>query len=136
MAVSRSSSPSAVAAFRTSASWASPNQPPSSRASARIRWSFGAVDGLRLFEARVEGEPACVLGTYDNGDDCELYFVATLPDHRGKGLARRLVHRAMLAARDRGLTVSSLQATKMGYPVYARLGYEPICKLEMWERRR
>jgi hypothetical protein len=23
----------------------------------------------------------------------------------------------------------------MGYPVYARLGYEPICTLEMWERR-
>ena len=21
------------------------------------------------------------------------------------------------------------------YPVYARLGYEPICRLEMWERR-
>jgi len=96
---------------------------------------FGAVDGLRLFEARVDGEPACVLGTYDNGDDCELYFVATLPDHRGKGLARRLVHRAVLAAGDRGLTVSSLQATKMGYPIYQRLGYEPICALQMWERR-
>ena len=31
---------------------------------------------------------------------------------------------------------SSLQATKFGYPVYARLGYEPICAIEMWERRK
>jgi GNAT superfamily N-acetyltransferase len=97
---------------------------------------FGAVDALRLYQARVDGEPVCVLGTYDNGDDCELYFVATLPDHRGQGLARRLVHQALIDARDRGLTVSSLQATKAGYPIYERLAYEPICTLEMWERRK
>jgi GNAT superfamily N-acetyltransferase len=97
---------------------------------------FGAVDALRLYQTRVDGEPVCVLGTYDNGDDCELYFVATLPDHRGQGLARRLVHQALIDARDRGLTVSSLQATKAGYPIYERLGYEPICVLGMWERRK
>jgi GNAT superfamily N-acetyltransferase len=96
---------------------------------------FGAIDGLRLYQARVHGEPVSVLGAYDNGDDCEIYFVATLPEHRGKGLARRLLHRALLEARDRGLAVSSLQATKMGYPVYERLSYQPICSLEMWERR-
>ena len=101
----------------------------------RAMGRFEAIDGLRLYEARVDGEPACALGTYDNGDDCEVYFVATLPDHRGKGLARRLMHRALTDARDRGLAFSSLQATKMGYPIYERLGYEPICTLEMWERR-
>jgi len=96
---------------------------------------FGAIEGLRLYQARVDGEPVSVLGAYDNGGDCEVYFVATLAEHRGKGLARRLLHRALAEARDRGLAVSSLQSTKMGYPVYARLGYEPICRLEMWERR-
>jgi GNAT superfamily N-acetyltransferase len=96
---------------------------------------FGAIDGLRLYQARIGGEPASVLGTYDNGKDCEVYFLATLTEYRGKGLARRLLHRALMEARDRGLEVSSLQATKMGYPVYKRLGYEPICTLEMWERR-
>ncbi len=96
---------------------------------------FEEVDALRLYEARVDGKPVCALGTYDNADDCELYFVATLPNHRGEGLARRLTHRALIDARDRGLTVSSLQATKMGSPIYERLGYEPICTLQMWERR-
>jgi GNAT superfamily N-acetyltransferase len=97
---------------------------------------FGEIDGLRLYQARVDGEPACVLATLDNADDCELYMVATMAEQRGKGLARRLTHRAMLEARDRGLRISNLQATKMGYPVYERLGYEPICTLEMWERRK
>ena len=95
---------------------------------------FGAIDGVRLYQARVDADPVCVLATYDNRDDCEIYFVATLAEHRGKSLARRLLHRALLEARDRGLATSSLQATQMGYPVYARLGYEPICRLQMWER--
>jgi GNAT superfamily N-acetyltransferase len=97
---------------------------------------FGEIDSLRLYQARVDGEPVCVLGTYDNDADCEVYFVATLADHRGKGLARRLMHRALLEARERGLTTSNLQSTKKGYPVYERLGYEPICRLQMWERRK
>jgi predicted acetyltransferase len=62
--------------------------------------------------------------------------VATLAEHRGKGLARRLMQQALLDARERGLTTSNLQSTKKGYPVYERLGYEPICKLQMWERRK
>ncbi len=97
---------------------------------------FGEIEGLRLYQAHVDGEPVSVLGTYDNGRDCEVYFVATLAEHRGQGLARRLLHRALLCARDRGLTTSNLQSTKKGYPVYERLGYGPICRLEMWERRR
>jgi len=97
---------------------------------------FGDVDGLRLYQARIDGEPACVLATYDNGDDCELYLVATRAEHRGHGLARRLTHRALLDARDRGQAISNLQATKLGYPVYSRLGYQPICELQMWERRK
>src|SRR4051812_20273632 len=43
MATIRSSASGVVAAFRTCASWASPNQPPSSRAWFRIRCSCGAT---------------------------------------------------------------------------------------------
>ena len=97
---------------------------------------FAEIDGLRLYQARIGGEPVCTLGAYDNGDDCEIYFVATLAEHRGQGLARRLMHRALAEARERGQSTSNLQSTKKGYPVYQRLGYEPICKLQMWERRK
>jgi GNAT superfamily N-acetyltransferase len=92
--------------------------------------------GLRLYQARVDGEPASVLCTVDDGGDCGVYLVATLEERRGRGLARRLLQRALAEARERGCRTSTLQATKVGYPVYARLGYETICALEMWERRR
>jgi GNAT superfamily N-acetyltransferase len=90
---------------------------------------------LRLYQARVDGEPVSVLGTIDEGDDCGIYLVATLKEHRGNGLSRRLLHLAVAEARERGLRTSSLQATKLGQPVYEGLGYEAICTLEMWERR-
>jgi GNAT superfamily N-acetyltransferase len=91
---------------------------------------------LRLYQARVDGSPASVVATVDDREDCGIYLVATLKEHRGRGLARRLLHLALAEARERGLRTSSLQATKFGYPVYVRLGYEPICAIDMWERRK
>src|SRR5436190_8103151 len=57
---------------------------------------------LRLYQARVDGQPASVLGTVDEDSDCGVYLVATLKEHRGRGLARDLLHRALAEARDRG----------------------------------
>ena len=92
-------------------------------------------DNLRLYQARAGGEPACVLGTIDHDRDLGFYFVATLPEHRGKGLARRLIAVAIGEARERGLETSSLQGSPMGQPVYARLGYGRDFVLGMYERR-
>ena len=39
-------------------------------------------------------------------------------------------------ARRRGCATTSLQATGMGRPIYARLGYRELDVIEMWERRR
>jgi GNAT superfamily N-acetyltransferase len=91
---------------------------------------------LRLYQAREGGEPVSVLGTLDEGSDCGVYLVATLKEHRGRGLARKLLHLALAEARERGMTTSTLQSTKFGLPVYERLGYETACPLQMWERRR
>jgi GNAT superfamily N-acetyltransferase len=61
--------------------------------------------------------------TYDHDGDCGVYFVATLREARGRGLARRLLARALVDARDRGCLTTMLQATKMGEPVYTALVY-------------
>jgi hypothetical protein len=44
--------------------------------------------------------------------------------------------RALLDARERGCATSSLQATKMGRPVSAGLGYRDLGPIQMWERRK
>jgi GNAT superfamily N-acetyltransferase len=93
-------------------------------------------DAWRRYEARLGGETASVLATTDVDGDCGIWWVATLPEARGHGLARDLLHVALGEARRRGMETSTLQATKMGRPVYERLGYRDIGTFEMWELRR
>jgi GNAT superfamily N-acetyltransferase len=101
-----------------------------------------AAEGpLRLYRARLDGEPACVLGTMDNrrapgGVDCGVYFVATDPRYQGRGLATRLLTAALLEAIERGCATSTLQASGAGRPIYEALGYEPQFNLHLYERRR
>ena len=99
--------------------------------------------GLRIYQARLEGEPVCVLGTLDHrgdpdlgGPDCGIYFVATDERARGRGLATRLLSAALVEARERGCRTSSLQSSSMGEPVYAALGYRSYFRFGMYERRR
>ena len=91
---------------------------------------------MRNYVADVDGEPAACLQVYPIEGDASVWLVATLPEARGRGLAGRLMHRALWDARANGCDLSSLQATKMGEPIYARLGYESHGALQMWEKRR
>jgi GNAT superfamily N-acetyltransferase len=93
-------------------------------------------DTWRVYEARLEGRPASVLATTDHEGDCGIWWVATLPDARGRGLSTRLLRVALDGARERGLRTSTLQATKLGRPVYERIGYRDVGELQMWELRR
>lgn len=90
---------------------------------------------LRRYQARVDGEVACVLATMDHDGDLGFYFVATDPRVQGRGLASRLMSAALIDARERGMRTSSLQASGMGEPVYRRLGYEVAFRLHLYERR-
>jgi GNAT superfamily N-acetyltransferase len=94
------------------------------------------MPGLHSYAAIVGGEPQACLTTLEQDGDCLVTFVATLPAARGRGLATELMTRALADARERGCTSTSLQATKAGEPIYARLGYRSLGPLQMWERRK
>ena len=93
-------------------------------------------DEAVIWAARDRGELACVMATIDHVDDLGVYFVATHPEHRGRGLASRLLTAALLDARERGLLSSSLQGSPMGRSIYTRLGYTTDFELRMYERRK
>lgn len=90
---------------------------------------------VRSYRARLAGVIACVLQTIDVGSDCMISWVATVPEHRGRMLASRLLGAALVEARDRGLRTSSLQASMLGRGVYERLGYTLGLRLQLYERR-
>jgi ribosomal protein S18 acetylase RimI-like enzyme len=99
---------------------------------------FGAYDDPRgrLYIARVGGEPAAGVGTLSVDGTCEIVFVATAPAARGRGLSSELMRTALRAARSAGCDATTLEATAMGEPVYARLGYRALGRLGMYELRR
>jgi GNAT superfamily N-acetyltransferase len=93
-------------------------------------------DDLHLYGVEQGGQLASGLVTFDHGDDCSVWLVATRELSRGHGLAGALMAHAMADARERGRTTSTLQATDLGRPVYERLGYRSLGEIELWEKRR
>ena len=88
-----------------------------------------------VYAVREDGEAVAVLGAEDHNGDCYITLVATLPEWRGLGYAGLLMNEALRDAKARGCSTSSLQATKKGEPVYARVGYRTLGAFQMWERR-
>jgi len=93
------------------------------------------ADEAYWYVARQGGEPASCLMVIDHDGDAEVNMVATLPEARGRGLAGALLACALADARERGCRSTTLVATKLGRPVYERLGYRPLGAVQMWERR-
>jgi GNAT superfamily N-acetyltransferase len=89
-----------------------------------------------VFLGDLDGSTVGTLVAYDRGEDSEITMVATLPEARGRGVAKRLLAHALLKERDSGKQGSTLIATKLGFPVYEALGYRDVGGLEMWERRK
>ena len=93
------------------------------------------ADALHAYGVRVDDEIASVAMIVDAGDDAFVTMVATLPHRRGKQLASNLLRPALGEARQRGQTTTSLQASKLGQGIYARLGYRPLGEVHLYEKR-
>jgi GNAT superfamily N-acetyltransferase len=60
-----------------------------------------------------------------------IYGVATLPEHRGKGVGAHLTAEPLRFAWSRGYTTGLLQASEMGAPVYTRIGFRTHGHMEL-----
>lgn len=100
-----------------------------------MRGGFDEMGGMELLMARVDGAPVAGLAWLAEDGDCIAAFVATLPEARGRGLATMLMRRMLLDARDAGCTTATLEGSRLGAPVYSRLGYRTLGELRMMEHR-
>jgi len=91
--------------------------------------------GVHATGVHRDGELAAVTVVLDVGDDAFVTFVATLPEQRAQGLASGLIREALAQAQQRGRTTTSLQASKLGQGIYARLGYRPLGEQHLYETR-
>ncbi|SOB84036.1 GNAT family N-acetyltransferase [Streptomyces sp. 1331.2] len=88
--------------------------------------------GWRAWLGRVDGAVAGACLTYDDGRATGVYWVVTLPEHRGRGVARAVLQTALAHAhQDRPAT---LVATTLGEPLYRTLGFAEQARTCWWSR--
>jgi GNAT superfamily N-acetyltransferase len=84
--------------------------------------------------ATVDGEPAAVAGCYRTDDIAGVYAVATVPEHRNRGLGAAVTWAAVEIGTSTGARWSVLQASPMGAPVYERMGFVTRDHYRQFER--
>ena len=92
-------------------------------------WADAAMDiGLEnapwtIYIGRLAGEPCAMNVLFKGGGVAGLYAVGTSPAMRGRGLGAAITLKPLLDARAQGYDYGVLFASKMGLPVYERLGF-------------
>ncbi len=97
---------------------------------------FLALEPDGCFLAEWEGRPAGTATTIQYGT--ALAWIGMLlvhPDHRRRGIGRALLERALDHLRDRGVRTVKLDATPLGEPLYASLGFKTEWTLARWSGR-
>jgi GNAT superfamily N-acetyltransferase len=85
-----------------------------------------ALPQVRLFAGLVGGATVATSMLVATGEVAGIYWVATLPEQRGRGYGEALTWAAAAAGQRLGCRIASLQASKMGRPVYARMGFAHV----------
>ena len=90
-----------------------------------------AVEPEGCFGIDCEGTLAASATAVCYGTDLAwIGMVLTLPEFRGRGLARALMEHSIAFCGRRGVDWVKLDATDMGAPLYAKLGFEPESAVE------
>src|SRR5262249_18748932 len=78
---------------------------------------------IKFYVGYLDSEPISTSELCLAGGVAGLYGVATKESARHKGYGSALTLGPLFDARDAGFTIATLQASEMGQPVYARIGF-------------
>ncbi len=98
------------------------------------RRRLGPAEPIRHFIARIDGRAAATSSLHLTSGVAGLYWVATAPWARGRGIGTDLVQAALRAATDAGAVLAVLQSTAMGLGPYRRAGFHDVSRLAIYEQ--
>lgn len=78
----------------------------------------------RCYLATVDGKPASSAGVMMTGGIAGIYWVGTPVEYRRLGLGTAVTAAALHDAYGEGYRIGCLTASKLGWPIYARLGFK------------
>jgi len=102
---------------------------------AYARCGVGEGQPWQHFVAFEGDRPMATTSVLVEGDLAGIYFVATMPEARGRGIGSAATRAAMRYARDAGATRAALQSSDSGFGVYRSLGFEQRCVVSAFEWR-
>lgn len=82
---------------------------------------------VALFTGAVNGQVIATARLTCLGAIAEITGVVTEPGQRRRGIGTAMTWAAIAAGAARGCTSATLTATEMGYPVYLKMGFQPVC---------
>jgi len=96
---------------------------------------IGLDDGVawRHYVGLLDAEPASAATLYLTEEAGGLYFVATRPVFRRRGLGAAISHHAMAEAASLGKTMAVLGSSPMGMGIYRSLGFQEVFRYRLFE---
>lgn len=76
--------------------------------------------------------PAAASMVIDHDQSVGLHWVATLPEHRTKGLGHAVSHKPLVDAQEKGFSQAILLASEMGKPRYDKLGFKEFALYDVY----
>jgi hypothetical protein len=90
---------------------------------ALARDDLGDAATAHYYLARLHGEPVATAALTLAAGVAGIFAVTTIAAARRRGIGATVTMAPLLDARARGYAVGVLQASEMGYPVYAQMGF-------------
>jgi GNAT superfamily N-acetyltransferase len=90
---------------------------------------------FRTYLALLDGKPVGTSQLFLSEGVAGIYNVTCIPEVRGQGIGSAVTLAPLLKAREMGYRIGILQASKQGYSVYRRLGFQDFGNLSLylWE---
>jgi GNAT superfamily N-acetyltransferase len=95
--------------------------------------AFAADGDVQLFIGRLAGHAVGTAAAIRSGDTSGIYAVGTLPQARRRGVGTAMTWAAVAAGLEWGCDTIVLQASEMGLPVYAAMGFRSVVEYAVFE---
>ena len=88
--------------------------------------------GWTLYLGTSAAEPVTVGLGVRTGPTIGIYWIATVPEARGRGFGEAMTRRVVAAGAAAGCDVAALQASDMGRPIYERIGFRTVIEYDIY----
>jgi len=99
-----------------------------------INAGYGPSDRFSHYLGLLDGEPVATATGYKGERVVSIQNITTSPQARRRGVGTAVTMAPILEAREIGYRIASLQASKMGYPMYEKMGFREYMRFKVYVR--